>query len=140
VHADDAGEAYRLAALGDVRGAFNIAAEPVLDADALGRLLGARPVPVDRRVLRAIVDLTWRGHLQPTPPGWLDMALAVPLLDTSRAREELGWTPRHRADDTLLELLDGIRRGDGAPTPPLTPGGAGPLRLRELAGGVGRRS
>jgi UDP-glucose 4-epimerase len=140
VHADDAGEAYRLAALGDVRGAFNIAADPVLDPDALGRLLGARPVPVDRRVLRAIVDLTWRAHLQPTPPGWLDMALAVPLLDTSRARQELGWTPRHRADDTLLELLDGIRRGDGAPTPPLTPGGAGPFRLRELAGGVGRRS
>ena len=29
-------------------------------------------------------------------PGWVDMALGVPLMDTTRAREELGWTPRHR--------------------------------------------
>ncbi|MCV4784716.1 hypothetical protein OFM36_35330, partial [Escherichia coli] len=31
VHADDVAQAYRLAVVRDVRGAFNIAAEPVLD-------------------------------------------------------------------------------------------------------------
>jgi UDP-glucose 4-epimerase len=45
----------------------------------------------------------------------------VPLLDVSRAREELGWEPRHRADDALLELLEGLREGaggaDAAPRP-----------------------
>src|SRR5918992_3836388 len=39
VHSHDVGEAYRLAALGDARGAFNIAAEPVLDSAALADLL-----------------------------------------------------------------------------------------------------
>ena len=76
-----------------------MAAEPVLDPPELGRILGARPVPVSPRVLRALADLTWRARLQPTPPGWLDMALAVPLLDTTRARDELGLdaaTPRRR--------------------------------------------
>jgi nucleoside-diphosphate-sugar epimerase len=140
VHADDVGEAYRRAALDEhARGAYNVAAAPVLDPDELGRILGARPVPVDRRVVRALADLTWRARLQPTPPGWLDMALAVPLMDTTRARDELSWTPRRTAADALLELLDGMRRGAGAPTPPLAPGGRGPLRLGELAGGVGRR-
>jgi nucleoside-diphosphate-sugar epimerase len=140
VHTDDVAQAYRRAALDDdARGPFNIAADPVIDPDELGRILGARPVPVDPRIMRALVDVTWRAHLQPTPPGWLDMALAVPLMDIGRARNALGWAPARTADDTLLELLDGMRRGDGAPAPPLIPGGAGLLRLRELAGGVGRR-
>ena len=35
------------------RGAFNVAAEPILDGEALGRLLDARPVPVPAAALRA---------------------------------------------------------------------------------------
>jgi UDP-glucose 4-epimerase len=77
VHSLDAGEAYRLAAVGDVRGAFNIAAEPVLDPDELGRLLDARPIPLPGAALRAGADLTWRLRLQPSSPGWVDMALSV---------------------------------------------------------------
>jgi nucleoside-diphosphate-sugar epimerase len=139
VHSLDVGEAYRLAAVRDVRGPFNIAAEPVLDPDELGRLLGARPVPVPARALRAAANATWRLRLQPSPPGWVDMALSVPILDTSRAREELGWTPRRTAGEALLELLDGMREGAGTDTPPLDPGTSGPARVRELLTGVGAR-
>lgn len=140
VHSLDIGEAYRLAALGDARGAFNVAAEPVLDPPELGRLLGARPVPVPEKALRAAVDVSWRLRLQPTPAGWLDLALGVPLMDVTRAREELGWTPTRTSGEALLELIDGMRRGDGLPTAPLRPGGAGPLRVREFLTGVGGRS
>ena len=140
VHSYDVGGAYHLALTRDVRGAFNVAAEPVLDPPELGRLLGARPVRVPERALRAAVDLSWKLRLQPTPAGWLDLALGVPLMDTTRAREELGWTPTRSAGDALLELIDAMRRGDGLHTAPLKPGGAGPLRLRELLTGVGARS
>lgn len=140
VHSLDVGEAYRLAVLGDARGAFNIAAEPVLDPPELGRLLGARPVPVSARVLRAFVDASWRLRLQPTPPGWLDLALGVPLMDVTRAREELGWAPTRTSGEALLELIEAMRRGDGLQTAPLEPGGAGPLRVREFLTGVGGRS
>jgi nucleoside-diphosphate-sugar epimerase len=140
VHSLDVGEAYRLAATRPVRGAFNIAAEPVLDPPELGRLLGARPVPVPAGLVRAAADLSWRLRLQPTPPGWLDLGLGVPLMDISRAHRELGWTPTRTAGAALLELIDAMRRGDGAPTPPLEPGGDGPLRLRELLTGIGARS
>jgi hypothetical protein len=68
------------------------------------------------------------------------MALQVPLMDSGRAREELGWTPRFSSEEALLELLDGIRDGRGLPTPPLHPGTGGPLRIRELLTGVGARS
>jgi UDP-glucose 4-epimerase len=140
VHSDDVGDAYRLAITSDVRGPFNIAAEPVLDPAELGRLLGARPLPVSERALRGAVQISWKLRLQPSPPGWLDMALGVPLMDVSRARRELGWSATHGAGDALLELLDGMRRGDGMRTAPLAPGGDGPLRLRELLTGIGGRS
>jgi nucleoside-diphosphate-sugar epimerase len=136
VHADDVADAYRRAIVGDARGAFNVAAEPILDGDELGRLLGARPVPVPAPVLRTAAAAAFHVRLTPTPPGWIDMALAVPLLDTARAREVLGWRPTHDAGGTLLELLDGIRTSAGAPTPTLEPGGS---RAREVLTGLGSR-
>ena len=132
VHSLDVGEAFRLALHAPARGAFNLAADPVLDGDELGRVLGARPIPIHTGLLRAAAAATWRLRLQPTPPGWIDLALGVPIMDSSRARRELGWTPRHSAGAALLELLDGIRDRAGADTPPLDPAAGGPLRTGEL--------
>jgi UDP-glucose 4-epimerase len=140
VHSHDVGDAYGLAVTtGSAHGAFNIAADPVLDPRELGDLLGAKPVRVHPGALRAAALVTWRLRLQPTPPGWVDMALNVPLLDSSRAREELGWEPRHTSREALLDLMAGLRDGDGTDTPPLSPATSGPLRIREFLTGVGRR-
>ncbi len=137
VHSRDVGEAYRLALVSDVRGAFNVAAAPVLDPAVLAALLGARRVQLRAGLLRSAAALSWRLRLQPSPPGWIDLALGVPLMDTGRAQRELGWTPSIGADAALLELLDGLRDGAGFPTPPLAPETSGPSRLRELWTGVG---
>jgi UDP-glucose 4-epimerase len=139
VHSLDVGEAFRLAVHAPVRGAFNLAADPVLDGEQLGQLLGARPLPVHPGLLRAASDLTWRLRLQPSPPGWVDMALGVPIMSAARARSELGWTPYHSSHDALLELLAGIRDRAGADTPTLDPAAGGPLRAGEIASGVGAR-
>lgn len=141
VHADDVAQAYRLAVTDpSARGAYNVAADPVLDAPALARALGARPVRVSATLLRVAAAATWHARLQPTPPGWLDMGMAVPVMDTTRIRSELGWTPRVSATDALLELIEGMRERAGIDTPPLDPGAGGPLRLRELLTGVGARN
>ncbi|HXV57444.1 MAG TPA: NAD-dependent epimerase/dehydratase family protein, partial [Gaiellaceae bacterium] len=139
VHSLDVGDAYRRAVVGDARGAFNVAADPVLDGRELARLAGARTVPVSARALRRAVELSWRLHLQPSPPGWVDLALGVPLMDCGRARAELGWGPRTSASDALRELLEGMRERAGAGTPPLAPETGGPLRAGELRSGVGER-
>jgi UDP-glucose 4-epimerase len=125
VHSLDVGEAYRLALLGDARGAFNLVADPVLDGASLARLLDARAVRLPRAAARAAVDLAYRLRLQPTPPGWLDLVLGVPLIDATRAREQFGWVPRRTAEDALLELLGGLRDRAGIDTPPLAPGSGG---------------
>lgn len=139
VHADDVGEAYRLAATADARGAFNVAADPVLDPERLASLLGARRVRVPAGVLRCAAALSWRSRLQPSPEGWLDMALGVPIMDTSRARNELGWRPRRSAEEALTDLLGGLRDGVGYPTPPLDSRTSGRLRSAELRSGIGAR-
>jgi UDP-glucose 4-epimerase len=140
VHSHDVGEAYRLALVSDAPGPFNIAAEPVLDPAELARILNARRVRVPPGLLRGAAAASFKLRLQPSEPGWVDMGLSVPLLDCTRAREELGWEPQRSASDALLDLLAGMREGAGIDTPPLEPGGAGPLRAREFLSGVGGRT
>ena len=139
VHSYDVGDALRLALIKDVRGTFNLAAEPVLDAREVGRILNARPLPVSARAARAGAELSWRLRLQPVSPGWLDMARKIPIMDTARARAELGWTPQRSAEDALLDLLEGLRTGADLDTPPLSKETSGPFRVREILTGVGRR-
>lgn len=138
VHTADIAEAYRLAALRDVQGAFNIAADPVVDASLLADIFGARTVALPRWPVRAAVWLAWQLHLVPASPYLLDAFLRLPIMDTSRARTELGWLPRRSAREALEEFLGGLRDGAGMSTPPLTrrvPGGRG----HEIRTGVGVR-
>lgn len=138
VHSEDVGQAYLRAVLTDVDGAFNIAAEPPLSPGEMAERMGVRSFPVPARVVRRLADLSWRLRLQPTPAGWLDMARNVPLMSSDRAREELGWEPRHNAVEALEELVEGMREGHGAETPPLEADSAG-ARLEDLKTGVGGR-
>jgi nucleoside-diphosphate-sugar epimerase len=139
VHAEDVARAYVDAVVRDVPGAFNVAAEPVLDAAAVAAELGARTVRVPVAAARGLTALSWRLHLQPTPAGWLDLGLGVPLMSSERARDELGWEPQVSSLDALLEVLDGVREGSGGPTPPLDPDASGPARTGELLTGIGAR-
>ncbi|MBT2388811.1 SDR family oxidoreductase [Streptomyces sp. ISL-1] len=119
LHTDDAAEAYRLAVLRDVRGAFNLAAEPVVDARSLGELLDARVVPVPRQAVRAVLAAAWGLHVAPASPHLFDAVLRLPLLDSSRAHDELGWRPSHTSLEAIQEFLRGVRQGSGEPTAPL---------------------
>jgi nucleoside-diphosphate-sugar epimerase len=139
IHADDLADLYRRAILADVAGAFNAAAEPPIDAGTVAGRLGSLRLPVRRSIARGVVDLTWRAHLQPTSGGWIDLGLGVPLMSSSRASAELGWRPATGAVDAFVELVDGMRDSAGTATPPLDPGSSGPVRMRELATGVGSR-
>jgi UDP-glucose 4-epimerase len=135
VHSYDVGEAYRLAVRSDVRGPFNVATDPVLDPDELARIVRAPKLPVPAGVARAAAQLTFKLHLQAADVGWVDMALQSPLLDSTRAHDELGWQPQRSAEDAIRDLLEGLKEDAGLKTPPLERRG----RTRELAGGIGER-
>jgi UDP-glucose 4-epimerase len=139
VHSDDVADAYRRAALSDVSGPFNVAADPVIDAAELARLLDARPVRIPARIVRAAAAATFALRLQPAEPGWVDMALGVPLMSVERATAELGWSPQHSSLQAIGELVAGLRDGAEDQTAPLARGTSGPARARELLTGLGQR-
>lgn len=139
LHTRDAAEAYRLAIGQPVHGAFNLAAEPVVDAEALSELLDARPVRVPAGPTRAALAAAWRLHLAPASPMLFDLARSLPLMDTTRARSELGWAPSVTSLDALRDFLVGLRRSAGAETPTLRSKAGGFLRIREITTGVGER-
>jgi nucleoside-diphosphate-sugar epimerase len=139
VHSRDVGDALRRALVSDARGAFNLAADPPIGGPELAGVMRARRLGLPESLLRAGAAATYAMRLQPTEPGWVDLALAVPLIDSARARTELEWIPRYSSIETLRELLDGIRRGTDYDTPPLASHVSGPARIKELLTGVGAR-
>ncbi|HET7398045.1 MAG TPA: NAD-dependent epimerase/dehydratase family protein [Intrasporangium sp.] len=121
VHARDLADALVRVVERRAHGPFNIAAEPLLRGPDIAAALGARPVPLRREHARALLAAAWHAHLHPLDPGWVDMALEAPWVDSSRAREELGWHPRHTALDVLAELVRGMSDGSGTASPALRP-------------------
>jgi nucleoside-diphosphate-sugar epimerase len=123
VHAADVADAYWRVLDGRAAGAFNIAAEPVLDPNALGWVFNTRRLmPLPLPVLRAAVEISWHLRLQATDGGWIDMAAGAPIMDTTRAQAVLGWRARQSSLESLTEMLDGLGAGKGRKSsPPLTP-------------------
>jgi UDP-glucose 4-epimerase len=118
-HADDIADAYVRVVKSRLRGAFNVAAEPVLDAPTIARAVGGRSITVPRAALRFVASASYAARLQPSEPGWLDLATAGPLMDCQRLIRETGWMPTRSSVDALTELLAGIGDGAGGETLPL---------------------
>ncbi|MFF8682401.1 SDR family oxidoreductase [Streptomyces sp. NPDC015237] len=120
LHTDDAAHAYRLAVRSeDARGPYNLAAEPVVDAEVLGGMFGARPVRLPRAAARSAIAAAWGLRLLPASPHLFDAVLRLPLMDCTRARVELGWRATRSATEVLEEFLGGLREGAGADTAPM---------------------
>jgi UDP-glucose 4-epimerase len=139
LHSEDAGAAFQRAAVSDVRGAFNLAADPVVDPDLLATIFNARTVRVPAFAARAALSAAWHLHLLPASPDLLDLALRVPLMDTTRATTELGWSPQYTSRDALEAFLTGLRTGADAATPALSATSSGPARATEIRSGIGER-
>lgn len=139
VHSFDVAEAVRLALVHPhARGAYNLAAPPALDARAIQLSFGGRAVRIPRSAARAALDASFRLGLQPTEPGWLDLATRAPLVASARAHADLGWTPAFAATAALGELLEGLAAGEPPllqPTemPGLPPGTSGDAPRTPLA-------
>jgi nucleoside-diphosphate-sugar epimerase len=120
VHADDVAAAIELLLTTGAGGAFNVAASPIIDRAVFRSVFGGVGPALPPSVLRATANLTWHARLQPTEPGWIDLAAQVPKLDSGRLAG-LGWRPAHPATDVLGRFIDALARGAGRPGPLLRP-------------------
>ncbi|GFZ80671.1 NAD-dependent epimerase/dehydratase family protein [Nesterenkonia alkaliphila] len=131
VHSRDVAAAFAEALIQGARGAFNIAADDLLTAETIARVItgretGRASLPIPLGPLKPLVKAANRAHLLPMDEGWLQMAEQVPVLDTTRARTELGWQPTVSAKDALAELVAGMSSGAGRGSAPMRPRGESP--------------
>ena len=108
VHSNDLADAVASIVHRRAGGAFNIAAKTPLTMADVAAVLDTRPVHVPAHVLRSAVAVSWRLHLQPLSPDWLDLAFAVPLQDSRRARAELDWQPTVEPRAALAAAVTGM--------------------------------
>lgn len=139
VHADDLSEAFVAAIEGRAAGAYNVAADDVLEAPDVAALLNARAVRVEARRMRALVGTGWKAHASKAPPELFDTMMSLPVMSTRRARDDLGWRPRTTGADAIGSFLAGTSERDTGPTPvlaeepPDVDEGASKQELYELA-------
>ena len=106
----------------------------------LARLLGARAVRVPAARPARPAGLTWRARLQPTPAGWVDIALGVPDHGHRARARGAGLDPApHGRRGAAGAARRACARSAGSPTPPLDPGRAVRPQREVLTGLGGER-
>ncbi len=114
IHEDDVGQALlRCVAADGPPGAYNIAADGVLTVADVVRELGLTPVPVPAALARgAAKAAALLPSLPFVPPAaeWVEAATNPAIMDTTKARRELGWRPRYTALEALRDTLGDLAR------------------------------
>jgi nucleoside-diphosphate-sugar epimerase len=108
VHEADLGQALLLCVVAaGPPGAYNIAADGILSTADVVREFGLIPLPLPagpaRFAARAIAALPF------LPPAlrWVEAASHPAIMDTSKARRDLGWVPRFTALQALRDTIGG---------------------------------
>lgn len=111
VHADDVAAALVAGVLGGgPPGTYNLAAPGTFTMRDLARELGWRSVPVPRVATHLTAEVVARLPAMPSQAHWIQAARVPMLMDTTRARLQLGWSPQHDAAATLASTVAGARR------------------------------
>jgi UDP-glucose 4-epimerase len=105
VHHDDVASAIVAAALGHGRpGAYNLAGDGVVSLSEVANALGGRGV----RVPHSAVTLASRGLTRlprvPALAEWVHVGRTSVVMDTAKAKRDLGWQPTYTSAQTLAAL------------------------------------
>jgi nucleoside-diphosphate-sugar epimerase len=106
IHQDDVAEALRLCVVGAGEpGAYNIAADDVVTGVDIARELGLRAVRFPGRPVAVAARAVSRLPFLPSGAQWVEALSHPVIMDTSKARTQLGWEPRHTAIESLRSTL-----------------------------------
>jgi UDP-glucose 4-epimerase len=101
IHEDDAVEAIVCALKPGVRGIFNVTGPGEVPLSTILRELDKRTVPVPHPLAKPLLTALWRGKLTSFPVPEIDHIRYVCMVDGSRARDQLGFHPRHTLKETI---------------------------------------
>lgn len=106
VHQDDVGQAFMRCIAGDgPPGPYNLAGDGVLAGDEVVRELGLTPLPMPSAVTKAVAGAVARAPLAPPSVQWAEAMTHPSIMDTTRAKRELGWAPRYSSLEALRDTL-----------------------------------
>lgn len=112
VHHDDVAAAICAAVLGrGAPGAYNLAGPGQLTVAEMAEELGWYSIPVPELAVDVVADMVGRLGFLPAQAQWVAAFRASMLMDTSKARRELHWRPKHDALQTLRETITAARMG-----------------------------
>ena len=109
IHEEDVGQALLKCVVAEgPPGAYNIAADGVLTVADVVRELGFMPVPIPAGLAsgaaRAAAQIPSLPFVPPATE-WIEAATHPAIMDTSKAKRELGWRPKYTALEALRETL-----------------------------------
>jgi nucleoside-diphosphate-sugar epimerase len=108
VHETDVGQALLRCTLGEgPPGAYNIAGDGTVTAADVARAFGIVPVPLPAGPVRGAARLVSRLPLLPPAAEWAEAAGHPSIMDTTRAKTQLGWEPRYTALAALHDTVPG---------------------------------
>jgi nucleoside-diphosphate-sugar epimerase len=106
VHEDDVGRALLLCVLAaGPPGPYNIAGDGVLTAVDVAREYGALPIPVPAAPAELAARAISRLPFLPPAAEWVEAFSHPAIMDTTKAREQLGWRPRYSGLEALRATL-----------------------------------
>ncbi|MBE7188823.1 NAD-dependent epimerase/dehydratase family protein [Jatrophihabitans endophyticus] len=105
VHHDDVASAVALAATGaGTPGDYNLAGDGVITFADVARATGTRSLPVPRAAARAASAVMAALPLMPAAAEWIHLGRVPVVMDTTRAKDLLGWRPEFSSADTLASM------------------------------------
>jgi nucleoside-diphosphate-sugar epimerase len=114
IHEDDVGQAIlKCVIAAGPPGAYNIAGDGIVSGADVARELGLAPIPIPSRIVetaaRAIAAVPWPPFI-PASAEWVEAFSHPAIMDTSKAKRELGWQPGFTGLEALRKGIDAARR------------------------------
>ena len=109
IHEDDVGSAFVQCILGAGEpGVYHICSDGVISSEDIVRIFGFRPVPFGRTFFHRAMSRVAAATRYRVVPDFAAVAelYSVPLImDCTKAKQQLGWTPKWTVIDTYLDTL-----------------------------------
>ncbi len=110
VHEEDVGQALLLCVVAaGPPGAYNIAGDGVLTGADVAREYGAVPIPLPAAPAHLAARAASRLPFLPPSAEWVEAAAHPAIIDTTKAKEQLGWRPRYTGLEALRDTLSSSR-------------------------------
>jgi UDP-glucose 4-epimerase len=88
---------------------YQLAGEGELTMTDLAKEMGYYALPVPEAAVDATAEITARLPLLPPEAAWLQAFRVPTIMDTTKARKQLGWRPKHTGRDALETMVAASR-------------------------------